>query len=324
MRWIIPLATLLIAGLAGCVEDDQLRLVFVTTDDDLGHDKDPQRLASWVQAESGRTTKIHWVSNTEAILAALNSGQVDAAFLDGAAAWFAWQRFDMDVIAADLNSDGRAHYLAVAVVRADSDYQSMADLEGARSCHTGLLKSAGMFMPLGWLIDQGLATVVGNPDSLESIQPTAEAYFSKATIPEAGAPYSGYNGALQCLSEDVGDVAFVKDITVFEYCTPGHALHKQQQDWCLAPDQYRTLQVFGQVPSHSVVVRSDLAADKRADLRDALMALNGSPDGEAILRDVLETSGLIAVNAQEHLGDYGQNLKNVPGINQYVEDQLAK
>ncbi len=318
MRWIIPLAALLIAGFAGCVEDDELRLAFVTTDDDLAADKNPERLADWIGEHSGHPTKIHWVSNTEAVLSALNSGQVDAAFVDGAAAWFAWQRFGMDLVAADLNSDGRAYYQAVAVVRADSDYASMADLAGARSCHTGLLKSAGMFMPLGWLIDQGLATVVGDPLALESIQPTVEAYFGTATIPEAGAPYSGYNGALQCLSEDVGDVAFVKDTTVASYCGDEPA------DWCLDSSEYRVLQVFGQVPSHAVLVRGDLGADKRADLADALLALNDSPEGQAILEEVLETSGLVSVTAQEHLGDYGRNISRVPGINRYVEDKLTK
>ncbi|MGB0651777.1 MAG: PhnD/SsuA/transferrin family substrate-binding protein [Thermoplasmatota archaeon] len=322
MRTLI-VAALLGALLAGCTTDDTdaLRLAFVSTDDDADADKDPQRLADWISAETGRDTTIHWVQNTDAVLAALASGQVDAAFVDGAAGWFGWQRFDLDVIAADLNSDGRSHYVAGAVVLANSTYTSMADLAGARSCHTGLLKSAGMFMPLGWMIDNGLVAVQG-ADDLASIVPTVEAFFSQATIPESGAPYSGYGGALQCLSEDVGDVAFVKDSTVAEYCDPTSDAYRGEHTWCLDPSAYRMLQSFGNVPSHPVMVRNDLPTEARSALTNALLALEDSEAGRDILDDVLETDGLVATNAQDHLGDYGRNLAKVPGIGQYVENKL--
>ncbi len=301
---------------AGCaVQDDPtLRLAFVPTDDDVNDEKDPQRLANFIATHSGRDTEIVWVDNTQAAFEAMRAGQADAAFVDGAAGWFGWKRFGFEAIAADQNSDGRTHYIAAAWVLDNSTYTSMQDLEGAVSCHTGLLKSAGMFMPLGWMIGNDLVDVQGPADDIASIEPTVRAYFPDAIIPGSGAPYSGYNGALQCLSEGVGAVAFVKDTTPESYCGD------DAKDWCLSLDQYRMIQEFGQVPSHPVMVR-ELGA-KADDLTRALLALNDDAEGQAILDEVLETPGITQVTSESHLGDYGANLQHVPGIQTYVDSKL--
>jgi ABC-type phosphate/phosphonate transport system substrate-binding protein len=315
MRSMMLIALLMLPALAGCAgTDNTLRLAFVTTDDDASSSKDPTKLARFIEDETGRKTTLVWVADTSAVFSAMQAGQADAAFVDGAAGWFAWKRFGFEAVAADQNSDGRTHYVAAAWVRADSPYQSMADLKGQRSCHTGLLKSAGMFMPLGWLIGNGLVQVQGDPNDLASIRPTVASYFDDPVIPETGAPYSGYDGALQCLSEGVGEVAFVKDTTPASYCS------SSPRTWCI-PDGYRQLQAFGEVPSHPVMVR-DMDAAKKADLVNGLMALNER--GTDLLKEVLETPGITQVTSESHLGPYGRTIENVPGIQVYVEGELKK
>lgn len=308
---------------AGCTSQDDpiLRLAFAQPDDAVEPAKRPERLAEAIQAATGRETRIYFVENTELALQAVASGQADAAFVDGSAGWFAWQRLGLDAAAAHLESDGRPYYVASAWVRDDSAFRSMADLRGADSCHTGLLKSAGTFMPLGWLIGQGLVSRIG-ADEISSIEPTLDAFFGTARIPPSDSdPYGNYQGALRCLSEGLGDVAFGKDTTPSTFCGPTAA---NRPAWCLDVSAYRELHQFGRVPSHPVMV-GDIPADKRQDLVDGLVRLSANEPGQAVLQSVLGTKGVVAVaSAEAHLGEYAQNIRHVPGMNAYVEGQIGQ
>lgn len=323
MRTVLVLALLTIPLLAGCTADEDpiLRLAFTQPDDALEPAKRPERLAQAIQNATGRETKVYFVQSTELALQAVDAGQADAAFVDAAAGWFAWQRFGLHAAAAHLEGDGRPYYIASAWVLANSTFQSMADLRGADSCHTGLLKSAGTFMPLGWLVKEGLATRVG-PDEVASIQPTLDAYFGTVGMPPNDADtYGNYQGALRCLSEGRGDVAFGKDTTPATFCGPTAA---SRPSWCLPLASYREVQQFGRVPSHPVMV-GDLPEAKRKDLVDGLVALSASDAGKAALSSVLGTKGVVRVESTEaHLGEFAANLQHVPGINAYVQGQVAK
>jgi len=323
MRPYLLVAILAFSLLAGCTADDDevLRLAFTQPDDAVEPAKRPERLAEAIQQATGRTVEIHLVQDTELALQSVASGQADAAFVDAAAGWFAWKRLGLEAAAAHLEGDGRPYYVASAWVRADSNHTSMESLRGQVSCHTGLLKSAGTFMPLGWLMRQGLVTRVG-PDEVSSIEPTLEAFFSEARIPPSDSdPYGNYQGALRCLSEGRGDVAFGKDTTPATFCGPSAA---HRAPWCLNVTQYREVQAFGRVPSHPVMV-GDLSEAKRADLVAGLTGLGQTEGGRAILKSVLGTSGVVAVTTTEsHLGEYAANIQHVPGMNAYVEGQLGK
>ena len=176
---------------------------------------------------------------------------------------FAWKEYGLAAMAANQKSDERTYYSAHAWVRADSEIAAahldddpstdpFALLEGKTSCHTGWLKSAGMLMPMGYLIGNGYADVVGSPDDIDSLRETILSFFNEnASIPEFGTPYYGYSGAVKCLSEGYGDVAFAKDSTVDSYC--GSDNLSENEAWCLARNQYIALPAFGQAPSHPVM-----------------------------------------------------------------------
>lgn len=320
---ILCLGLLSASLLAGCTarDDPVLRLAFTQPDDALEPAKQPERLAEAIQTATGRQTQIYFVDNAELALQAVAAGQADAAFVDGSAGWFAWQRLGLDAAAAHLESDGRPYYIASAWVRNDTPYQTMEDLRGLDSCHTGVLKSAGTFMPLGWLVREGLVTRVG-ADDVSSIVPTLDAFFGTPRIPPSDSdPYGNYQGALRCLSEGLGAVSFGKDTTPKSFCGPTVA---NPAAWCLDLPDYRELVQFGRVPSHPVMV-GDLPAEKRQDLVDGLVGLSATEDGKAVLQAVLGTKGIVAVeSAQAHLGDYAEALRHVPGMTAYVEGQMAK
>lgn len=323
MRTILAALILMAPLLAGCTAQDDpvLRLAFTQPDDALEPAKHPQRLADAIQNATGRTTTIHLVQSTELALQAVASGQADAAFVDGAAGWFAWKRFGLEAAAASLESDGRTYYVASAWVLEGSPYKSMADLRGQDSCHTGLLKSAGTFMPLGWLIKEGLAQRVG-PDELSSIVPTLDSYFGNVSMPGSDADtYGNYQGALRCLSDGTGDVAFGKDTTPASFCSPNT---KDRAAWCKDLSAYRKVQEFGRVPSHPVMV-GNIPEAKKADLVKALVDLSGNDAGKALLKGIVGGNGFVAVeSSQAHLAEYADVVQHVPGMNAYVQGKLSK
>ena len=67
-----------------------------------------------------------------------------------------------------------------------------------------------MLLPMGHLISEGYAPVVGSTDDIESLRSTIYAYFNEnASIPDSGTPYASYSGAVRCLSEGVGDLSLI-------------------------------------------------------------------------------------------------------------------
>ena len=310
---LLLLTPLLLGGLAGCIdasEDDTLRIAFTTKDDDKNPDADPQRLAEWLSHALDREVELYHVSSHGAAIEALRFGNTDLAFLDGGAAWIGWQRYGLDALVADQRSDGRTYYDAHAWVLNNSNITEWSDLEGVDSCHTGWLKSAGMLMPMGRLIEENITPIVGDTDDIESLRDTVEAFFDQATIPEAGSPYYNYDGAMRCLSEGEGDVAFVRDSSYEEHC--------EGETWCLPRSDYRRLDSFGRVPTHPAMYSPEHMSDQEADdITAALLDLMADEEGRSILEHILETPGLTAVDAPAHLGDYSEALSHIPGMEAY-------
>lgn len=338
-----------------------IRIAFEIKDDYTDVDMNPQLLADYIAEQTGVTVTLYPVTSEGSIIEALRFGNADIAFMDGGAAWMGWQEYGLAAMAADTKSDGRTYYDAHAVVRNGSDIANayldgddstdpFAMLEGKTSCHTGWLKSAGMLLPMGFLISEGYAPVVGSQDDIESLRSTIYSYFSDdASIPDSGTPYSSYSGAVRCLSEGVGDVAFVKDSTISSYCGNDNA--SDNEDWCLAEEEYILLPSYGSAPSHPLMYNPEkLDVQTRTAILNAILSLNnemyvedypmmgqnytGCYDlsthvvdsnqskgecGDQILANILNTGGLVEVNTQEHMGIYGDLIGSIPGISTYFD-----
>lgn len=313
MRGIIITALLLTTALAGCSgPDETIRIAFVGKDTALEPHAHPDRLAAWMEQETGREAAANFFTSSTAALAAISAGQADVASVDGAAGWLAWKQLGLEAIASEVRSDGRTHYMASAWVHADSPIQTVEDLRGTTSCHTGATKSAGMFMPMGYLVREGFIDASSYPDDISQVQQMARDFFDEPVI---GGAYGGYDGALRCLSDGVGDVAFIRDTTPADYCTPGAA-----QSWCLDLADYRELVQFGPVPEHPIMVGPHVDAATRQAILEAFLALNDSAEGQAILSEVFGTNGIAAVaSSQAHLAGYGELISVLPGIEKYAE-----
>ena len=308
-------------------QDNCLVVAFEVQDTYLIWDKNPQHLADKLSTLTGMDVEIYPVTDSAAAIEAVRLGNADIAFMDGAAAWLAWEVYGLDVLAAEEKADGRVYYNATAWVKADSDMAEayldgddttdpFALMEGKTSCHTGWLKSAGMLIPMGYLIGNGYAEVVGDENEIESLRDTVYGFFSDdSSIPEGGTPYSSYKGALRCLSDGTGDVALAKDSVVNSYCTG-----EDRYDWCLDIEEYVMLPAFGQAPSHPAMYNSEVMDEETVIIvQEGLAKLGDDDEGREILNDLLNTDGMVVANSEDHLGTYAAAISNVPGIQAYFE-----
>ena len=327
---------LTLTGMSGCIGEDEddntIRIAFSIKDDYSSFDDNPQKLADYLSEATGLNVEIYAITSDSLALEALRFGSADMAFLDGGAAWMGWKSYGLEAMAADMNNDGRTYYNAHAWVLNDSSAgiaalddndttDPFAELEGGVTCHTGWLKSAGMLIPMGYFIGEGYAEVVGDDDDIESLRNTIFSHFSEdASIPESGSLYYGYSGALRCLSDGEGVVAFAKDSSVDSYCPE----EGERETWCLDRDRYVALPAFGQAPSHPLMYQPNTIDDMTRNLIvSALIKLNNTEDGRSILENILNTPGIIETTTEEHLGSYGNLIQHVPGIQEYLDEKYS-
>ena len=296
----IMLMTLISGCLGNNSDEDSLGSIVIAYEIKENADNfesNPQIFADYLSEKLNYDVSLFSVDSEGAMVEALRFGNADIAMMDAGAAWVGWQQYGLEVLAADLNVDGRSYYNANAWVKSDSDIASahldgnpytdpFALMAGKTSCHTGWLKSVGMLLPMGYLIGLGYANIIGDPNDVETIRNTIQAYFnSNSSIPETGTPYYGYSGALRCLSDGTGEVSFLEENTVEQLCNNENP--SLNQEWCLEIDEYIALPAFGQSPSNPVMYNPDyLNSDLVDDITNILVGMDR--DSEAT--NILDTS----------------------------------
>ncbi|XP_054450510.1 lactotransferrin [Pteronotus mesoamericanus] len=279
-------------------------------------------------------------SYTECIQA-IAANRADAVTLDGGLVYEAGQDpYRLRPVAAEVYGTEEApqtHYYAVAVVKKGSNLQ-LNQLQGVKSCHTGLNRSAGWNMPMGTL-----RPYLGWAGPPAPLQEAVANFFSASCVPCADGkqypnlcrlcvgtgedkcacsskePYFGYSGAFKCLKDGVGDVAFVKDSTVFENL-PNKSERDQYELLC--PDNTRKpVDEFkechlARVPSHAVVARSvggkedaiwrllSKAQEKFGKGKSSGFQLFSSPPGQKDLLFKDETLRFLRIPAKVDAGLY--------------------
>ena len=376
-KTILMILLMCTASLAGCIgsEDtndvgnDQVITIAFYLADDSESNAQVQGMADRLSSDLGINVNLYDVSSEGMIIQALRFGNADIGFLEGGPAWIGWQEYGLSVLAVETTtSSGATHYNASAWVLNGSDIAEahldgnestdpFALLQGKTSCHTGWLKSAGMLMPMGYLIKNGYVTPVGDTSDINSLRNTVDNHFdgsssngNPASIPDSGALYSGYSGALECLSSGYGDVAFAKGddfSTPHKYCDNEDSA--DNEEWCLDIAEYIQLPSFGKSPSHPVMYNSEnLGEEMSAAIQEAMLSWGNEMwvedyqvgneiytgcynlvshqvsempanqcGGEIISSVTSKGYKLVAGNTQDHLGSYSDLLGAIPGLSEY-------
>ncbi|XP_006753484.1 PREDICTED: melanotransferrin [Myotis davidii] len=220
----------------------------------------------------------------------ITAGEADAITLDGGAIYEAGKEHGLKPVVGEVyDQEVGTSYYAVAVVKRSSNL-TINTLKGVKSCHTGINRTVGWNVPVGYLVESGSLSVMGC-DVLRAVSE----YFGGSCVPGAGETsyskslcrlcrgnaagegvcdksplerYYDYSGAFRCLAEGAGDVAFVKHSTVLEN-TDGKTLPSWGQE--LLSRDFQLLCLDGsradvtgwrhchlaRVPAHAVVVRAD-------------------------------------------------------------------
>ncbi|XP_061049658.1 inhibitor of carbonic anhydrase isoform X2 [Eubalaena glacialis] len=244
---------------------------------------------------------------------AIVANKADAVTIDGGLVFEAGLApYNLKPVVAEFygsKDDPQTHHYVVAVVKKGSDFQ-LNQLQGKKSCHTGLGWSAGWNIPIGILLPS------------DSVEKAAAKFFSGSCVPCADQtafpklcqlcagkgtdkcacnshePYFGYSGAFKCLQDGVGDVSFVRHMTVFENLAD-KADRDEYELLCRdntrgTVDEYERCHL-ARVPSHAVVARSmggkedliwellNLAQENFGKDKSAEFQLFGSPHGKDLL-----------------------------------------
>uniref|UniRef100_A0A7S3QXX0 Transferrin-like domain-containing protein n=2 Tax=Dunaliella tertiolecta TaxID=3047 RepID=A0A7S3QXX0_DUNTE len=180
----------------------------------------------------------------------VKDGDAEITKFGGNELFTAYTEFDLEPVVAEIyEGTNKASYKAVAVMRRQDCEQleqnlapnahPFAGLEGKKSCHTGYRKTAGWVLPVGTLFDLQLMPRT----EIEGVQADAASvanFFEGVCAPgvtdegpsiggghyqklcalcenkqqcDKDDAYEGYEGALQCLINEEGDVAWVKHTT---------------------------------------------------------------------------------------------------------------
>ncbi|XP_072027550.1 melanotransferrin-like [Amphiura filiformis] len=176
----------------------------------------------------------------------------DLITLDGGDVYVAGKDYNMVPIMEEVYEQGKRGYYAVAVVKKSNTAINISNLRGKRSCHTGIRKTAGWNVPIGFLLENNYIT----PEDCQQDIKAAGQFFSASCVPgvlsdaynpsgdnprnlcqackspqcerNSNEAYYNYAGAFRCLAEDAGDVAFIKPQTVLD-----NTDNKNQDTWAI-------------------------------------------------------------------------------------------
>ncbi|XP_036999762.2 serotransferrin [Artibeus jamaicensis] len=286
MRLVIPtLLTCTVLGLCLAVPREPVRWCTISSHE-ASKCSDFRDSMQKLQPETGPLLSCEKRTSHTDCIKAIADNKADAMTLD--AGWVneaGLAPYNLKPVVAEFygsEADPQTSYYAVAVVKKGSGFQ-LNQLKGRKSCHTGLGRSAGWVVPIGLLYSE-------LPEPCDSLQKAVGNFFAGSCVPCADGtafpklcqlcagkgtnkcacsnhePYFGYSGALKCLMEDAGEVAFVKHLTVFETIT-NQAERDQYELLCRdntrkPVDRYKECHL-ARVPSHAVVARS---VDGKEDL----------------------------------------------------------
>lgn len=288
--------------LSGCQqssETQKFRLGFIPSEKAEELTPKAEELAVHLEQHMGMEVEITIPTSYEVLIEALRFGHLDASFMDSGPAYIAHQKAGAEVVLAELKN-GSPFYFAEVYVRADSDISELSEILGKKIAFTSWTGSSGFIFPIGTLVKNGLITPEGG--DFVALQKALDIAFEQYIV--AG----GYKQALDLLIEGKVDVAAGAHDAREKYLEEGDR------------EKIKSLVRLGQVPSHPVMVSSQISEDTKNAFVEAMLQLNAE-DKVFILENLYGVDGIVEANTQDHLGDFGPIFESLTGIRDHVFDK---
>jgi len=216
-------------------------------------------------------------------MALIRDGDADLTVLDAGDIYTGGHKFNLEPIVAEQNNLDDTYYYVVAIARQSDKNTDLLYLKGKKSCHTGFGLAAGWVVPLGFL----LSNVRMRSYGCDSVRAASE-FFQKSCAPgalsrefysadntwdygnlcdlchgasyrfcsrDSSEPFFGDTGALRCLVEGGGEIAFAKHTTILE-----NTAGRNPQWWArnVSPDDYELLLCEGTRDTYKEYKRCNL------------------------------------------------------------------
>lgn len=262
MKKIIALLLVAILSISavGCTAEEQvLKMGFVPMKDGDTLIESVEPLTEMLSNELGIKVEGFTATNYVGVVEGLGSGQVDFGFIPPFAYVLANSESDAQVILTAINKSGEARYRSQFLVRKDSGIKTFADVKGKVVAFVDPSSTSGYLFPGAYLITEGI-----------DIEKDMEYVYS-----------GGHDKSLQLLLNGDVDVA-----TTFVDSRERYAA-----DFPTAMEQTELLGYTDYIPNISVTLRGDMDAELQGKIKDALLKIQASEEGKALLIELFNMYG---------------------------------
>lgn len=249
---------------------EKIVFVFQKQKDPKAVQESADKVAEFLTKEVGIPIEVLVPTSYGASVQAVVSNKAQVAYVSALPYLLAKKEAPVRLIVAE-ERNGKTDYDSIWVVAKDSPYQSLKDLEGKRMAFTSPTSTSGYIMAYYRLITEGLLKPKQDPKE----------FFSTVTF--AG----GYDRALLAVANGQADACAVSDYT----------MEGPKADVYLKPEQREKLRILtrtGGVPTHGILVRTDMPKETQEKIQSGLLKL--SEEQPKLLSDVYGASKLVKVD----------------------------
>lgn len=263
MKRIIALLMVFILalGVVACTQEKEevLKMGFVPMRDGDTLIESVEPLTEMLSKELGIKVEGFTATNYVGVVEGLGSGQVDFGFIPPFAYILANSESNAQVILTAINKSGEAKYRSQFLVRKDSGIKDFSDVKGKTVAFVDPSSTSGYLFPGAHLITEAI-----------DIEKDIQYVYS-----------GGHDKSLQLLLNGDVDVA-----TTFV-----DARERYAKDFPTAMEETEILGYTEYIPNISVTLRGDMDAELQGKIKDALLKIQESEEGKALLIELFNMYG---------------------------------
>ena len=260
---------------------DTLIFAFQPQENPEGLELNTQKLADFMEKETGIPSKIFVPTSYAAVVEALRNDNAHVAYFSGWPYLIAYNTAEVELLVAE-ERDGQPFYYSQWYVAADSPIKTLADLKGKAVAFTSETSTSGYLFPLAKVIEEGHLGTGQDPKE----------FFGEVLF--AG----GYEAALKSLANGKVEAAAASDYA------PARYLSQEEQQ------KIRVLTKQGPAPTHGIAIKTALPQAVKDKVKAALLKLN-EPEHQELLKSIYGAEKLVPRTHDEHVSSLDKAQKLV-------------